>query len=491
MTHLLAAAILAAVPAAGSAHDVWQPAISDLNIDIAAGQALTLTMNIDPRSFDIPRDNALTIVPVIASGDSSIYLPPVVVAGATRYIRYVREPERRPSGAALLHAGKYKTYSYAATIAYRPWMEQSTVCLLADESGCCGRRGREISADVAVIDLRPNEFVVPAYVAEAPAVSDSKTIEIHGSANVDFRVNRTEIDPGYRNNPAELAKILSTINVVRDNPDATINSITIKGYASPESPYSNNRRLAKGRTESLVAYVGSQYDFAPSVFHSDYEPEDWQGLRDSVVHSIVPNRDAILAIIDGDLEPDAKEAAIKRGYPADYKYLLDNVYPALRHSDYTVRYTIREYTDIDEIRRVMRERPSNLSLREFHLLASSYPAGSDTYNEVFDVAVRMYPDDPTSNLNAAAVALNKGDCAAAERYLSRAGDTSDSRYLTGIMLALKGDTDGAREQLSEARRLGAAKAAEALANLERHVAGRTPVSYLPIDSTTSDLIKKN
>ena len=47
-------------------------------------------------------------------------------------------------------------------------------------------------------------------------------------------VNRTEIYPGYMNNTVELKKITNSVDSVRDNPDATIQGITLTGYASPE-----------------------------------------------------------------------------------------------------------------------------------------------------------------------------------------------------------------------------------------------------------------
>lgn len=45
-----------------------------------------------------------------------------------------------------------------------------------------------------------------------------------------------------------------------------------------------------------------------------------------------------------------------------------------------------------------------------YLVANSYPKGGDDFIKVFDIAVRMYPDDEVANLNAAAVALSKKIC---------------------------------------------------------------------------------
>lgn len=470
-----------AVSTLASAHDIPSLAITDLSVAPDRQGVVTVRMNVNPRDYALGRDREVVLTPVIYNSDSTaaVAMPAVVIVGRDRFIRYQRRPETLPAGTVVLRAGKDAPYAYTAAADWQPWMEVSTVALDAREHGCCGVPHRNTSTPVAHLDLRPREFVVPDFVAEAVVIDDDKTVEVCGSAFVDFPVNRTEIKPEYRRNPEELAKILATINNITENPDAAITDITIKGYASPEGKYDANARLAKGRTQSLKDYVMQRCAFDASVYHTDYEPEDWAGLRDYVAKSALDNRAAILDIIDSDMAPDAKDAAIKRKFPADYAFLLKNVYPGLRHSDYTVRYGIRHYTDIDEIRRVMRERPSNLSLAELHKLAMSYTPGSDEYNEVFDVAVRMFPEDSVSNINAAAVAINKADYTAAVRYLERVSGSAAVPYLKGIMLARQGDTDAARKELEQARAAGVPQAAQALANLDELVSLSEALEYIP------------
>ena len=78
---------------------------------------------------------------------------------------------------------------------------------------------------------------------------------------------------------------------------------------------------------------------------TEYEPEDWKGLRQYVEKSNLVHRSEILGMIDSRLDPDAKEAKIKRTYPEEYRFLLQNCYPALRHTDYRIDYTIRSFSD--------------------------------------------------------------------------------------------------------------------------------------------------
>ena len=168
-------------------------------------------------------------------------------------------------------------------------------------------------------------------------------------------------------------------------------------------------------------------------------------MRRYVGNSSLEHKDEILALIDSDREPDNKEWAIKSSYPKDYRYLLDNCYPALRHSDYKIDYTIRNYTDVEEIKNVLSERPQKLSLRELYIVAQTYEPGSDEYNEVFEVAVRMFPTDEVANLNAANTAMGKGDMKSAQKYLAKSGNSPEAEYARGVYKALNKDFAGAAE----------------------------------------------
>ena len=141
-----------------------------------------------------------------------------------------------------------------------------------------------------------------------------------------------------------------------------------------------------------------------------------------------------------------------------YAMLLQDCYPALRHSDYTVRYVVRGF-NVEEAKQIIKTRPQQLSLQEMFLVAQTYEKGSDEFNEVFDVAVRMFPDDPTANINAAAIELQRGDLQQAARYLDKA-DAQASATLNnrGVLKLLQGDLDSAETFFRQAQAKGAAEA---------------------------------
>lgn len=293
-----------------------------------------------------------------------------------------------------------------------------------------------------------------------------KSRSLSGSAYIDFPVDQTVIYPDYRRNTVELGKIQATIDSVRNDKDITITSVWLKGFASPESPYKHNTDLAIGRTAALKKHIGQLYHFADNIIQTDYEPEDWAGLRRYVEQSNIDHRTEILVMIDSDMEPDAKEAKIKRTYPEEYRFMLQNFYPALRHTDYRIDYNIRTFSEADEIRRIMAEQPQKLSLNEFYLVAGKYEPGTDEFTEVFNTAVRMFPNDEIANLNAANAAIRRDDFGTARRYLDKAGDSAEAVYARGALAVREGYIDTARRYLSKAKEMGLEKAALTLKELD-------------------------
>ena len=113
------------------------------------------------------------------------------------------------------------------------------------------------------------------------------------------------------------------------------------------------RHLKAGRAEALKKYVMTEYGLDASKFTVKSTPEDWDGLRAYVEKSNLPLKDKVLDIIDNDQShKDDKEHRIRALDAKMYQTLLQDCYPALRHSDYVVNYVVRAYTDINEIKDV-------------------------------------------------------------------------------------------------------------------------------------------
>ena len=452
------------VEAKKTRYDVASAKIDSLSMQRNEGY-MSIKLFFDFDSIKVRSNRAMLYTPRIIGTSDTLELKSVGIYGRARYLqqqRYSKNNEltfitgkdemgiRRKD---LRRKGlKDSLLAYEVVVPYESWMDGARLELTNSECGCCDQvLGTSTDSIYDYVDKIKPFKPTPVYLQ--PEAEKIKTRAISGQAFIDFVVNRTEIDPNYRNNIVELNKIRATIDPLATDEDITVKEVFIKGFASPEAPYKRNAELAKGRTESLREYVSNLYNFG-DVIVTAYEAEDWAGLRAYVEKSNLKNRDAILALIDSDRDPDSKELMIKRSYKDDYKHLYKECYPSLRHSDYRIEYTIRSYYDVEEIKRVMFERPQNLSLQEFSFAAQSMEPGSDEFNETFEIAVRMYPDDEVANLNAANIALSKGNLKAAERYLAKSGDSKEAVYSRAVYAFLARDYDAAETLAKQSIEMG-------------------------------------
>ncbi|WP_082667036.1 DUF3868 domain-containing protein [Gabonibacter massiliensis] len=428
------------------------------------GKYLTVEMDVDLTALDVDANRAVLLTPRLVNGADSLDLPSIGIYGRRRYYYYVR------NGISTISGGSEKSFQvskkpeqleYNNPILYEDWMNGATLKLHRSDWGCCQEILAEYEGDLG----SHHEAFFPELVFVQPKAEIMKSRSLSGSAYIDFPVDQTVIYPDYRRNTVELGKIQATIDSVRNDKDVTITSVWLKGYASPESPYKHNTELAIGRTAALKKHIGQLYRFADSVIQTDYEPEDWAGLRRYVEQSNIDHRAEILALIDSDMEPDAKESKIKRTYPNEYRFMLQNFYPALRHTDYRIDYNIRTFSEVDEIKRIMAEQPQKLSLDEFYLVAGKYEPGTDEFTDVFQTAVRMFPNDETANLNAANAAIRRDDFGTARKYLDKAGNSAEAVYARGALAVREGDYDTARRYLSKAKEMGLEQAGRTLDEL--------------------------
>jgi len=465
--------VVALLPMMAQSVGSSQIQIAKQSVSISENNMIMVGMDITiPADMEISSDRVLTLTPVLKTNDDSQnkVLPEVVVYGRRRAIVHEREGNVSKDAFEILRRknGTEQVVNYTARIPFEPWMNGATLDLMADLCGCANHVQEEDMATVMPVNLI-RYTVVPHIAFVTPEVEEVKARAEEGKAYLDFPVNKTIIYPEYRKNPEELKKIIATIDLVKNDQNTRITEIDIVGYASPEGSYNSNARLAQARSEALKKYVQDLYHFEQDIIKVSSIPEDWQGLRKYVANSSFAQKEEMLSLLDDEnLSYDARELRLKTfdGGKA-YTTLLNDCYPALRHSDYTVQYVVRGFS-VDEAKEIITKRPQLLSLNEMFQVAQTYESGSDEFKEVFEVAVRMFPDDPTANINAAAIELQQGNWKQAERYLLKSDpQVSATKNNEGVMWMMQGQLDKAEALFQQAKALGSAEAEKNLEEIAK------------------------
>lgn len=468
----MAAALLAVVSPAILAQAPVKVVCNELR---QKGNELVIDAVITVDGSQIKSRENLSLTPVLESGSQKEGLPSILVNGRISQKVYDREValnnlQDEPRFQVLKAEKGESVILYKMNIPFESWMKDARFVLVPDMCGC----GKEAQGEPLLIAdkvlTRPDTRyeVQPTFAYISPEAETVKHRAEVGTAYLDFQVGKYAILPDFRNNATELAKIDNTIKTVTDDKNITPNGIILKGYASPEGSYKSNALLAENRVKALRSYIEKKHDFKSNFFKLETVPEDWEGFKAKVeADAQVPDRDAVLAIINSDKDPDKKEAelrALKGG--AAYRYVLAGIFPSLRRSEYQIDYTVREFT-VEEGREIIKTRPQQLSLSEMFAVANSYAIGSKDYNDVFEIAVRMYSDDPVANLNAANIALAKKDLSAARGYLAKAGNSPEAIHARGVLNLMEGNLAEAGKLLEQAKAAGVKGAAANLDELRK------------------------
>jgi hypothetical protein len=315
----------------------------------------------------------------------------------------------------------------------------------------------------AVIEPYKPSFT-PSFII--PMAEPVKVRNESGSAYLEFPVGNSIINPEFRSNAAELARIADMVERVKNDPDATVKGISLVGHASPEGSYQSNMTLSQKRAESLKNYLTELYNLPDNYITARGAGEDWTTLAKLMEESsIIVGRNALLDIINGSADYDARDRQMIAVNAAAYNTLKTEIYPKLRRTDYQLDFEVAPIS-IERGKDIMRTNPRNLSLNELFRIAETYQPGSEEFREVNEIAARAFPDSDIANNNAAAASLVRGDVVQASQFLAKVRNhDADWNNNMGIVAFLQGDTVKAAEHF----RAAGAKANNNIAELTKHV----------------------
>ena len=449
-----------------AAQDKASQDIEILNKEIKkTGDQVTVTMDLNLDKVKLSSNRGLVYTPTILNDNDTLKLPAVEVMGRKRYIYYLRNHKAATENPLIVtkrNNGEAQTLHYAYTVPYEAWMKNSQFAIGHDACGC----NQTLLADNILTD--EGKFIYTPenlqYAFVQPKAEAQKVRNESGSARLNFKVGKWDVVSNLGNNAKELENIQKTISLVKDDADVTITGITLHGYASPDGKYAGNEKLARNRTNALLNKLVSSYGLDKKLMKAESTAEDWDGTLEYINSHDIPQKEKALKIINSNLTPDEKETSLVKNAGEAYRYLIQNVWPGLRRTDYTIQYDVKAF-NLEEAKKVINTRPQKLSLEEMYMVAQSYPKGSEEYNNVFDIAAKMFPEDETANVNAAIAAINRGDKVSAEKYLQKAGTTAEAENARGCLDVLKEDYDSAKQHFETAAAQGLQAAQDNLKKL--------------------------
>lgn len=441
------------------------------------GDAVNATITVDIPAKFFQKTATVKITPVLKYEGGEIAGTPKFVQGEKVKDNYQVVPYKVGS-----------TVSHTVSFPYKPEARLS-VLELRLEAKCSKDPNKKpkdfialpeaiaVANGVSVVQNLADDF---AQLAIAPD-NFKRVTTISKEAKVMFVINRAEV----RNNQLSSEDIKELENFIKENLNdskKTLSDLYTKAYASPDGPLAFNDKLSQNRGTNTHKAVEKQFkkDKMPvePKFDVDALGEDWDGFKELVEASSIPEKDVILQILNMYSDPAKRDAEIKN-MSSVFKILAEKVLPELRRSKLIQNVEVQGLTD-DELRAAVAGDINSLKIEEMLFAATLYTDNA-TQIKVYQAVTKNFPScyrgwnnlgvvlakegkineakvniAKAAQLNASCpqvannlgvIALFEGNKAEAKKYFS-AISIPESKYNMGLVNLAEGNYDAAVKVLN-------------------------------------------
>lgn len=354
---VMAACALPAAAGGAQGRAVGGAAGGDVDVQWRDSSAVRLVFTI-AEGDTVGSDYAVRCVPELTgSRGDTLRLSPAVFRGK-RNMRYTERGRYygtvAPASGDEAAAGSAICYDVTLTRAEHPWLWDGTVSLSArrTKEGCCdvvpmaaSPLGRFIYmppftpalADVADNTGKAGELErdnpILQHISKYRPYDNTRILRKEkGALYVHFPLDKSELRHDFRDNAATLDRIVSITRDIMADSTSSVKIIQIIGLASVEGAEAHNRALAGRRAEALKQYIRGQVSTPESLYECVNGGEAWTELRDQIADDSSEWRGRLLAIIDGEPDPERRIKTLDGGRA--YAYLKENILKDQRNSGY-------------------------------------------------------------------------------------------------------------------------------------------------------------
>ena len=315
------------------------------------------------------RSRSVVITPILHKPDESVPLEDLVIRGGRfsllqqrDYWQYETYIERfRPDTVGREVAfNRFVKFPYPEDVRLDSLVEsRSTVTyyysqeVKTDETSkkmLVTLQGQVLAVDDSAYRLPPSDtlsYVVSSMLSFVDTVPRyrikviDKFVTVEDRNYIQFFVGDTRVVDTLGDNRQQLDKITGLIRQIVEQQEFWVDTITLTAASSPEGAYAFNDRLSQGRAQALKRYLVRRYGRSiDTMLIVRWVAENWPELTQRIrTDKSIENREAILALIASEKNPDRREQAIRLRFPKEYAYIRSVIYPQLRAVNF--RYNLR------------------------------------------------------------------------------------------------------------------------------------------------------
>lgn len=366
----------------------------------------------------ISRRSRLVVVPQLTVGDSllSEYQPIAIYSPI-----YSKKMERRRVLEDYIdiydgHIVKVDDTSRDTELRYSTQVElpadvdSARLVAMVSTDGCGECSGLQTVDVASVVMPAPPKRKFNLFWIEPEFKVRPKVMVGKGVANLQFVINKYDINLSMGNNRRELDNMVAKLSLVLGDSLATLTSLKIFGMASADGPLSFNTPLSRNRANSAKDWLVGQLGISADVqrlIKVGSRPEGWQPVYEAMAADAHPDAGKVKAILDryADQNDDVAERYIRR--LACWKDIRERYLQKDRKVEYVYTYTIRSFTTDAELLDMYSKRPDAFNEDEL-LRVASLATDDKKRMVVYLILLKRFPQSAIVVNNLAVLYLRAG-----------------------------------------------------------------------------------
>lgn len=236
----------------------------------------------------------------------------------------------------------------------------------------------------------------------------------------------------------------------KETPNQNV-SVEVQSYASPDGGRELNEKLSEQRERNTTSALKKEFkkqDMASVAIDAHYTAQDWEGFRELVEQSNLPDKDLVLRVLSMYPDPESREREIKN-ISAVFRQLADDVLPRLRRSRLIANVEIVGKSDA-EIQEWVAKAPGHLSIEEL-LYAGTLAESFQEKMRIYQIVNQIFGKDYRAYNNIGALYYAQGRFAEAEKWFNKAATLTDNEVTKlnrGLIALTKGDNQKAQDMIA-------------------------------------------
>ena len=442
-----------------------------LSITMLVGLSITscdlmkdVTYSVAPNPLEMHGDSvAVTVtVNVPAKGlkkKAKVEITPVL--GTSKLDTWTIQGEKATANGQSIAFKAGGTATFEDVIAYDPSMESADLKLTGKIYKGVKEKDALPETKIADATVITPLLVQPAFrmlMAEDKLV---RSVQKSVAAEMNYEKGKSDVRANEIKDK-DIIDLVAWVVAAQSNPKIVINSIDVKGFASPDGEENKNSSLSIDRSKSGRKAFMDLMKKAKMMQYADSSKysvnglgEDFVGFKDQLARTTsISEADKNLFIRILEMSTDAKQRETEMiNLGKSYTQLDKEVFPKIRRAVITVNYTENGLTD-DELKTASVSNPNSLTIEELLFTAANLTKNINEKAAIYAVAATNYPADHRGHNNLGAVRYIQNMVPDAKKSLETANSISDNgltkNNLAGVAMT-NGDRALAKKLLSQVK----------------------------------------